>query len=168
MPMNWGTFMSRLPTARTDPFLAVIRETVALEAQTGPALAALREELRAAAPEDRMGLVTSFVTTELAKVLELEPEALPLDQPLNTVGLDSLMALELKNRVEVGVGINLPIVTLIQGPTIIQLAAEIMSRFDVPDGAAAGPEAQGVAGASAGPEPVMPAVGGPDPSGDIR
>ena len=42
------------------------------------------------------------------------------------------MALELKNRVEVGVGINLPIVSLIQGPTITQLAAEIVARLDAP------------------------------------
>ena len=65
-------------------------------------------------------------------MLELDPDALPLDQPLNTVGLDSLMALELKNRVEVGIAITLPIVSLIQGPSISQLAAEIVKRIDAP------------------------------------
>lgn len=132
MPMDWSRFMSRLPSARTDPFLAVIRETVELDAEAGGASAVMREALLAVPAEERVGLVETFVRTELAKVLELDPNALPVDQPLNTVGLDSLMALELKNRVEVGVGINLPIVSLIQGPTISQLAAEIVARLDAP------------------------------------
>ncbi len=167
MPMDWATFMSRLPTARTDPFLTVIRETVALDAEAGPGTAALYEELLAAAPEERIALVTSFVTTELAKVLELDPEALPLDQPLNSVGLDSLMALELKNRVEVGVGINLPIVTLIQGPTIQQLAFEIVSRFEAPDDAAA-PDPDGRIDGRGAPEAGSPAVAvGEDPAGNV-
>ena len=166
MPMDWGKFISRVPTARTDPFLSVIRDGVALEAEAGPGAARVREELLAAAPEDRTGLMIAFVRTELAKVLELDPEALPLDQPLNTVGLDSLMALELKNRVEVGVGINLPIVSLIQGPTITELAAEIVGRFEAPDGTGAGPESgtPGVpAGAGAGlrDESGVPGLGGP-------
>ncbi len=162
MPMDWGKFISRLPTARTDPFLSVIRATVALEAEAGPGASRVREELLAAAPEDRVALMTSFVQVELAKVLELDPEALPIDQPLNTVGLDSLMALELKNRVEMGVGINLPIVSLIQGPTITELAREIVGRFEAPDDASAAPDTvmsgePGASGTSGGQEPVAAA-----------
>jgi NADPH:quinone reductase-like Zn-dependent oxidoreductase/NAD(P)-dependent dehydrogenase (short-subunit alcohol dehydrogenase family) len=134
MPMDWARFISRLPSARTDPFLAVIRESVQLESDGGAVTGVLRETLLAAPAEERVPLVEQFVQAELAKVLELDPEALPLDQPLNTVGLDSLMALELKNRVEVGIAINLPIVSLIQGPTISQLSAEIVSRLDAPPG----------------------------------
>ena len=37
MPMDWARFISRLPSARTDPFLAVIRESVGLEVEANQA-----------------------------------------------------------------------------------------------------------------------------------
>jgi myxalamid-type polyketide synthase MxaB/epothilone polyketide synthase D len=159
MPMDWARFITRLPGARTDPLLEVIRATVDLDAgEGGVSAGAITETLLAAAPEDRQALVEQFVRAELAKVLQLDADALPLDQPLNTVGLDSLMALELKNRVEVGMGINLPIVSLIQGPSITQLSTELVDRLAV--ARAVGAEETGGAGGAAPdgqpPEEPMP------------
>ena len=37
MPMDWARFISRLPSTRTDPFLAVIRESVGLEVEANQA-----------------------------------------------------------------------------------------------------------------------------------
>jgi NAD(P)-dependent dehydrogenase (short-subunit alcohol dehydrogenase family)/acyl carrier protein len=131
LSMDWPRFIARVPGAAHDPFLAMIREESGSigepsRSDAGAALSTLLE----ASPEARQGLLETFVRTELAKVLELEPEDLPLDQPLNTVGLDSLMALELKNRVESSLAISLPIVTLIQGPTVTQLAEDLLVRIE--------------------------------------
>jgi NAD(P)-dependent dehydrogenase (short-subunit alcohol dehydrogenase family) len=132
--MDWARFMSVVPGAADDPFLSVMREEVPSSgtADRGDRDGALIL-LLAAPPEERFGLLEAFVRGELAKVLQLDPRDLPLDQPLNTVGLDSLMALELKNRVESALAISLPIVTLIQGPTISQLAQDLLGRIDVGD-----------------------------------
>ncbi|HVA87590.1 MAG TPA: SDR family NAD(P)-dependent oxidoreductase [Candidatus Saccharimonadales bacterium] len=161
MPMDWVTFLTRVPGARTDPLLDVIRARTDLDAPEGGQTAgAVRAMLLAAAPEDRQRLVEEFVQTELAKVLELDRDALPLDQPLSTVGLDSLMALELKNRVEVGLAINLPIVSLIQGPSITQLSAELATRLAASE-AGEGAAGDGVTGQGA-------AEGGSAPPTDVE
>ena len=87
LSMEWSRFMSLVPGAARDPFLAVIREETASTGGTAnPDASAALSSLLDAAPEDRQGLLETFVRTELAKVLELDPEDLPLDQPLNTVG----------------------------------------------------------------------------------
>jgi acyl carrier protein len=151
VPMDWSAFLSRVPGAARDPFLTSLRSAAEPAGQTGrkggdQSLAVLL----AAPPEDRQGLLESFVRGELAKVLQLAPDDLPLDQPLNTVGLDSLMALELKNRVEGALAITLPIVALIQGPTVTQLAEDLLVRIEAASAGGLSPAIGDPAGAAGG------------------
>ena len=50
--------------------------------------------------------------------------------PLRTVGFDSLMALEIRNRLQDRAGVTVPLVTLIEGPSIGDLAALMLERFN--------------------------------------
>ncbi len=61
----------------------------------------------------------------VAAVLDLNRDRVALNQPLESLGLDSLMAIELRNRVQTELQIDLPLVDLLQGPTIEQLAARL-------------------------------------------
>ena len=81
-------------------------------------------------------------------MLETEPEALDVDAPLTHVGLDSLMALEVKNRVETTHGIELPIVGLIEDPTITNLATQVAGLLTGRDEGAAAGEADGAEAAA--------------------
>ena len=51
-------------------------------------------------------------------------------KPLNRVGLDSLMGLELKNRIETDLGVSLPMAGLIEGPSISRVAAQLLPLLD--------------------------------------
>ena len=132
LPVDWPRFLTLLPGARSDPFLSEIRAAVDLGADAAKGGGEALTTLLAAAPEERHELLVEFIRGELARVLELRPEDLPVQQPLNTVGLDSLMALELKNKVEAGLSIDLPIMSLIKGPTIAELATELLGRIGEP------------------------------------
>ena len=47
------------------------------------------------------------------------------------MGLDSLMGLELRNRLEAGAGISLPATAIWNHPTVAQLAPQIAARIGV-------------------------------------
>jgi len=49
---------------------------------------------------------------------------------LSNLGFDSLMRLELKQRLENGLGIELPIESLLQDPSIINLSALLLTLLE--------------------------------------
>ena len=57
---------------------------------------ALRSQLVAAELDERTKLLVDYFAQQLAKIMGLAASDLQVDQPLNTMGLDSLMAIELK------------------------------------------------------------------------
>jgi acyl transferase domain-containing protein/surfactin synthase thioesterase subunit len=56
-------------------------------------------------------------------------EAIDPDQPLNEIGLDSLMSVSLSNSLETEFGFPVPVAELISGPTINQLADHFVDEF---------------------------------------
>jgi amino acid adenylation domain-containing protein/thioester reductase-like protein len=87
-------------------------------------------KLLATQPAERRKVLEDFLQRQAARVLGMDPARLSLDQPLDTVGLDSLMAIELKNSLESKLGLNLSVASLLQGPTISSLAAEALGNLD--------------------------------------
>jgi acyl carrier protein len=59
---------------------------------------------------------------QLSRIMGLQPSNLDPDQPLNAIGLDSLMAIELKNQIETRLGITLPMAKFMEGPSVNSLA----------------------------------------------
>ncbi|HZF12826.1 MAG TPA: amino acid adenylation domain-containing protein, partial [Thermoanaerobaculia bacterium] len=54
------------------------------------------------------------------------------DLPLSALGIDSLQAVEIRNHLEESLGVDLPAASLLDGPTLDALAAEVLARFDAP------------------------------------
>ena len=70
----------------------------------------------------------------MAKVLELAAEDVPLpDRPLQELGLDSLMAVEIKNRLSKGSGLRLPVTLLFDHPTCQSLATKLSAEIPAED-----------------------------------
>ena len=85
---------------------------------------AFRAQLAAADDDGRQTLVRDYIRDELARIVGVAPEGLEVDQPLSSFGLDSLLALELKNNLESRLDFTLPMAKLMEGPSITSLAAE--------------------------------------------
>lgn len=85
---------------------------------------AFRNQLLTADEAQRNLLVQDYIRQELARIMGIAPESLEVDQPLSTFGLDSLLALELKNNLEGRLDFTLPMAKLMEGPSIASLAAE--------------------------------------------
>jgi len=95
----------------------------------------LDELLLAANPGEREPLVISHLQRELGAVLGLDPGAVDPEESLNNVGLDSLMALELKEALESNVGIKLPMEVLLEDPCIVDLADVVLAQLPAPEAA---------------------------------
>jgi acyl carrier protein len=94
-----------------------------------------RGALLTAEPQERHALLEGYLREQLARVLGLSPANLDLHQPLNRLGLDSLMAVEMKNRIELDIGVLIPIVRLLQGPSLAQVAEQLARQLMVGDDA---------------------------------
>jgi acyl carrier protein len=95
--------------------------------------AEFKRVLEAAPADQRQELLTGYVRDQVVKVLGLpSPGALDLSQPLTDVGLDSLMAIELKNRIEAGLGTSLAVSNFVEGPSIVELAQRVLAQMGTP------------------------------------
>ncbi len=90
------------------------------------------EKLLATDPLQRQPVLEAFLQRQVARVLGMDLALLRLDQPLDALGLDSLMAIEFKNALESRLGVRLPVSSLLQGPTISGLASQVLERFGEP------------------------------------
>ncbi len=89
-----------------------------------------RADLLNAAPEQRFNLVRAYLAEVLAGVIKVPVEKISFEQPLTSFGIDSLMAIELKNTVESNLGVNVPIAILLQGPSLNDLTSKILEQLE--------------------------------------
>lgn len=81
---------------------------------------------------ERFSLIESYLHEQITAVLELDPTDLDNHHPLDRLGMDSLMAMEIKNRIENDLEIVLPIVNLLEGPTVDSLAKQAIEFLTAP------------------------------------
>jgi acyl transferase domain-containing protein/NADPH:quinone reductase-like Zn-dependent oxidoreductase/thioesterase domain-containing protein/acyl carrier protein len=126
MDVRWGEMLKLLGSRRP----ALLNEIAGEVQEAGGDVGAsrvdhvFRQKLTAADAATRQTLVQEYIRQELARIMGIEPASLETDQPLSSFGLDSLLALELKNNLEGRLDFTLPMAKLMEGPSIASLAAE--------------------------------------------
>ena len=90
---------------------------------------AIRKLLLGAPLERRKEILLNFLKDKVARVLGSSPDKVDLTKPLTEVGLDSLMAVELRNWVEGELRVSLPIAELLQGPSVDRLADLLLEQL---------------------------------------
>jgi acyl carrier protein len=71
--------------------------------------------------------VTGLVASEVARVLRLAAEEINVALPLDEIGLDSLMSLELRMGIEKRFGVELPIVAISSGISVNDLVSRLLA-----------------------------------------
>ncbi len=90
------------------------------------------DRLRQLPAAQRRGIVEDTVRADAASVLMLDENALERDRdvPLKALGLDSLMAIELRNRLESSLGLRLTPTLLWKFGSLSRLGAGLLELFD--------------------------------------
>ncbi|WP_437996726.1 SDR family NAD(P)-dependent oxidoreductase [Sorangium sp. So ce185] len=142
------------PTAAASPFWEQLRREGDRAKPRAPEISRLRAALDGAAPEERPALVEGFVREVAARVLRLDPGSIDRHVPLNDLGINSLMSLELRNGLEAGLGLSLPSTLLWTYPHVAGLSAYLVEQLG--------------AGAQPAPAPAQPAPAQPAAAPDVE
>jgi NADPH:quinone reductase-like Zn-dependent oxidoreductase/acyl carrier protein len=120
--------------AQADRLLPMLRGLVhttsrrRVEAGAGVS-ATLKQRLAGLSAAEAEGALLELVRSETITVLRVAASAIQPDRPLKELGLDSLMALELRNRLGAVTGLPLPATLLFDHPTAAALAQKLRTEL---------------------------------------
>jgi phthiocerol/phenolphthiocerol synthesis type-I polyketide synthase C len=116
---NWGEARRFLPLL-TTPLFSEIRTNA-----SAPSDESLAERLASLDSEAALALLTTIVAEEAATILRLPAGGIDPLRPLSEMGMDSLMAVELRLALENRLRIDLPLVSLAEGTSVASIAARL-------------------------------------------
>jgi len=116
---NWGEARRFLPLL-TTPLFSEIRTNA-----SAPSDESLGDRLASLDSEAALALLTTIVAEEAATILRLPAGGIDPLRPLSEMGMDSLMAVELRLALENRLRIDLPLVSLAEGTSVASIAARL-------------------------------------------
>ncbi|MDB9527375.1 SDR family NAD(P)-dependent oxidoreductase [Oscillatoria sp. CS-180] len=132
IPIRWSQFLSR--AGADDPFFEPFQQSVPVASTAN-----WRSRLQDLPERQRLNFLTTALQQEVAQVLGRSTNQLP-DPQLGffDMGMDSLMAVELKNRLDTQLGTSVSSTVIFEHPTIAALAqhlaeSELLSPPNVPE-----------------------------------
>ena len=127
MPVHWQQFQAQLTVTPAPAFLReLLQPDEAQGQQRGQN--ELRTRLLATAPNRRLAYLTTYLQEQVARILRLVEPPLPRDRFFD-IGMDSLMAVELRNRLQRGTGIVLSATLFFKYPNIEELAVYFLQEL---------------------------------------
>jgi acyl transferase domain-containing protein/surfactin synthase thioesterase subunit len=88
-----------------------------------------RGAIASAPPGERSALLVRCLREQVAGVLGLAIEEVSTEESMRVLGIDSLMAVELKSAIEAELEITLQATDLLDGPTLVQLAEKVARQL---------------------------------------
>ncbi|WP_107667151.1 type I polyketide synthase [Cyanothece sp. BG0011] len=128
LSVNWTQFAQEFPLGTQTPFFSQLIDQItpsAPQKHQSLGVGQVLGQLETATVDNYDEVLLDYVINTVTKILGLDPSQLQMNQPLDEIGLDSLMSAELKNSLSSGLKIDIPMVLFIEGVTIANLMAEI-------------------------------------------
>jgi acyl transferase domain-containing protein/acyl carrier protein len=139
---NWELLRSRYETRRARPLFEemVTPHPDAPARTTAMAPAPVTAEIAQLPPSERAAYVACRITADVAAILGMQPEEVQPNMGLFDLGMDSLMSVELRSRLEKAFGCTLPSTLTFNYPSAAALSKFILAKLTkgsvVPEGPA--------------------------------
>jgi acyl transferase domain-containing protein/aryl carrier-like protein len=133
---NWSVARELSPLGVMPPMFTLLGEQAEETTTSGTNNndGSLLLQLSAVPAADRQALLVTHLQEMVARVLQLDPSQFSGQESLTSLGIDSMMAIELKHRVEASVKVDVSVLELLQGTTVAQLATRILSSLQLDEG----------------------------------
>jgi acyl transferase domain-containing protein/thioesterase domain-containing protein len=131
MSADWKVWGETMPASAARPLFADFRKTMTVAPSVGDMPAdGIRGDLAGLSKTDAVALIRQRLGREVVAVLRISGDRLDVHVGLQRLGLDSLMAVELSNRIQETIGLNVPVMTLLKGPSLDELATELYTQIE--------------------------------------
>lgn len=152
LPFNLRQWLQYYPKAAASSLFRRLVEELDQSASEQPAQTRLRPLLEEAPPEQRLAIMETHIAKLVQQVLRIPTSALDSQTPLGSMGLDSLMALELRNLLEDSVGLSFPVTLIWNHQSIAALSSHLIERMQISLASAEEPDAFASDDLAAAPE----------------
>lgn len=125
--VDWRKLADAFPIVGKSPRYSEVVE--ARQSDQSADRLSFRDEISSLPAAHRLAAVTARLTEQIAKVLRTSAAKLDGQRALSELGLDSLMGVELLNRIETSLGVSLPPGHLAAGSSIATIAAKILETI---------------------------------------
>ncbi len=85
----------------------------------------LKQQLKGMSASEKTNTLIAYLQSEIARLLGMKDYEIDVEQPINTMAVDSLMAEELRNQIHAELGIDIPVVKFIEGVSIVHLVSYV-------------------------------------------
>ena len=126
VPVDWKQLREVFPAGSVPPLLSELAQEEVEVPRPAGRTSEKRDALLAAEPAERRQLLQSYLSEQVARVLGLSPSKLDIQLPLSHLGLDSLMAVELKNRIAADLKVNVPVVKFLDDFSVDQAVTQVL------------------------------------------
>ena len=89
----------------------------------------IKDQLAQTSEEEHEKILIDFIRNVFAGVLKMNPSQLDIQQPLSTMGLDSLIAMEMRNRIRSELDVDVPMAKFVGEISVLDLARQIQARL---------------------------------------
>lgn len=151
--VRWESAQQLLSTLSSPTFADLIGNGG--DASTGD----LQEKLKTASIADRKDIILSVLMEELVRILATTSSNLDPHRPVAELGMDSLIAVELRLALERRLGINLPMLSLTQQTSLAMIAADFAQRLSAVTDVRPDITAAALRHEIANPKVIMPPTG---------
>ncbi|MGK4000891.1 acyltransferase domain-containing protein [Sorangium sp. So ce1024] len=127
--LNLRQWVEFYPSAAGAPLLSELAREERRDEGAAPAPSRLKAALESARPERRAAVVEQLVREELGKSLRQDASRIQRRAPFRSLGLDSLMAIELRNRLEASTGLKLSAALLFTYGDVASLSDHLLREL---------------------------------------
>jgi surfactin synthase thioesterase subunit/aryl carrier-like protein len=141
---DWPTVAKFYPMALESPrFSHLVLEAMDAKSGAGGPASSLRQALLDAPPEKRDVLLRDQLHEQVARIIGTSSKKIDVQDPISTMGLDSLMANQLRNWIQQNLQLDFSLMRVMRGPSIQELTGMLAEDLQAQESGAAPAEGVG-------------------------